>query len=133
AVGPVDGGVVLGAADNAAGVAALLELARTSVEHRPARSLLFAAFGAEEWGLHGSRALAARLAAFPGRPVAMLNLDSLGTAPAGEVRVLGGSISPGLRALAEPAARGAGVTIGKDVDAYAYRWGSDFWSFHEKG
>lgn len=54
---PVKGDAVYnGAGDNALGVAALIEIARTVAKsgHRPARSLLFLAVGGEEKGLIGS-------------------------------------------------------------------------------
>lgn len=46
-----------GADDNASGVAAMLEAARVLAGSRPARSLWFVAFGAEEEGLLGSKEL----------------------------------------------------------------------------
>jgi hypothetical protein len=51
-----DGGVYHGANDNASGVAAMLEIARLwqSQGFRPARSVLFAAWDGEEYGLRGS-------------------------------------------------------------------------------
>jgi len=45
---------VLGAHDNAAGVAVVLELARVFAKEKPARTIKFAAFGCEELGLRGS-------------------------------------------------------------------------------
>ncbi len=73
-----------GADDNASGTAMVLEVARALAEshYRPARTIVFAHFAAEELGLHGSRALAEkppRVAPFKdGRVVAMLNLDMVG-------------------------------------------------------
>jgi hypothetical protein len=68
-----------GADDNASGVAALLELARSFAEgDPPPRTIVFAAFSGEEEGLLGSRAYIDR----PSLPLAdaraMLNLDSIG-------------------------------------------------------
>src|SRR5215204_5138961 len=40
--------------DNAAGVAAIIEIARALKDSKPKRTLLFAAFGAEEHGMTGS-------------------------------------------------------------------------------
>jgi Zn-dependent M28 family amino/carboxypeptidase len=53
---PIDGDAIYnGAIDNASGVAGMLEIARTMVAGpRPARSVIFAAWGAEEQGLLGS-------------------------------------------------------------------------------
>jgi peptide/nickel transport system permease protein len=52
-----NGAVFAGANDNASGVATILEIARLWREHgfRPQRSVLFAAWGSEEYGLVGSR------------------------------------------------------------------------------
>jgi Zn-dependent M28 family amino/carboxypeptidase len=53
---PVDGDAIYnGAIDNASGVAGMLEIARTmATGPRPARSVIFASWGAEEQGLLGS-------------------------------------------------------------------------------
>lgn len=77
---PVPGDIHNGADDNASGVAALIELAEYFAypTNRPARTLLFVSFGAEEVGMLGS----ARFVAEPTMPmtsvVAMLNLDMIG-------------------------------------------------------
>ncbi|MCS7131537.1 MAG: M28 family metallopeptidase, partial [Hadesarchaea archaeon] len=63
-----------GANDNASGVAVMLEVARVAAEERPSGvELVFAALGAEEQGLHGSRALAATM-----HGGVALNLDTVG-------------------------------------------------------
>lgn len=51
-----NGDLYAGADDNASGLAVMLELARAAVESglKPARTLMFAAYNAEELGLHGS-------------------------------------------------------------------------------
>ena len=51
----------IGADDNASGVVALLELARRWSVTLPRRPVWLVAFDQEEWGLHGSRALATDL------------------------------------------------------------------------
>ncbi|HEU5056797.1 MAG TPA: M20/M25/M40 family metallo-hydrolase, partial [Kofleriaceae bacterium] len=69
-----------GAADNAAGVGLLLELARALRARPPARPVLIAFTAAEESGLVGARALAARLAA-GGPPIGLaVSLDLVGGA-----------------------------------------------------
>jgi aminopeptidase YwaD len=77
---PVPGEVHNGADDNASGVAALIELAQhfSFRANRPARSIVFVAFGAEEEGMLGS-------AHYVGHPVvplpgvtAMINMDMVG-------------------------------------------------------
>lgn len=69
-----------GADDNATGVAAVMALAGyfSKQETAPARSLMFAAFGAEEMGLLGSRHLAKNLPVEKDNVVAMLNFDMIG-------------------------------------------------------
>lgn len=66
-----------GAVDNAAGTAALLAMAKAYVglPERPARSILFAAVGAEEQGLLGSKHFAADPPLPPGYMAALLNMD----------------------------------------------------------
>lgn len=58
-----DGDVYNGADDNASGSAALIEIARELMRHRSElkRSVIIAAFDAEEMGLYGSSALARKL------------------------------------------------------------------------
>lgn len=67
-----------GADDNASGVAAMLVLARDLSTARPGRTLLFAAFAAEELGLLGSRHYVRHPPLPLERTVAMLNLDMIG-------------------------------------------------------
>jgi Zn-dependent M28 family amino/carboxypeptidase len=68
-----------GALDNASGVAQLLAIAEAFVAlpERPARTILFAAVGAEEQGLLGSAYLAAHSPVPPGRLAADINLDGM--------------------------------------------------------
>jgi hypothetical protein len=71
------------AIDNATGVAVALALARVMAAHVAAcpRGLRICLFGAEEWGLVGSRLWLARMdEAARGRMVINLNLDSVGGA-----------------------------------------------------
>ncbi|GAB2771850.1 hypothetical protein HNQ93_000679 [Hymenobacter luteus] len=80
-----------GANDNASGVAMLLELAAhyARPENRPAYSLVFIAFGAEEAGLIGSRYFVEHpLVPLP-RIRFLLNLDLLGTGEQGATVVNG--------------------------------------------
>jgi hypothetical protein len=69
--------------DNAASIAAIIEIARamTSAKIAPGRSILFIAFGAEEHGMSGSIHYVSH-PAFPlGNHVAMINLEKLGRSP----------------------------------------------------
>ena len=80
-----------GAVDNATGVAALLELARVfSAGPRPERSIVFAAWTAEEKGLLGSEYYAANPVYPLETTVAGFNIDALSpTGPARDVLIVG--------------------------------------------
>ena len=82
-IGPCGTSIRYGADDNASGVAAMLEIARilSRQSPRPRRSVVFAAFGAEEIGRLGSKAFTGLLIAHDlDRSCALLNLDMLGVA-----------------------------------------------------
>ena len=68
-----------GAVDNASGTGALLAIARACAElpKRPARSILFAAVGAEEQGLLGSLYLAEHPPIEAGNMAAVINIDGI--------------------------------------------------------
>lgn len=67
-----------GANDDASGTAAVMELARFFRKGpRPERTIVFAAFTAEESGGYGSRYFSSRLD--PGSVVAMVNIEMIGT------------------------------------------------------
>jgi Zn-dependent M28 family amino/carboxypeptidase len=80
-----------GAVDNATGIAALLELARVFASGpRPQRSVVFAAWTAEEKGLLGSEYYAANPVYPLERTVAGFNIDALSaTGPARDLLVVG--------------------------------------------
>ena len=88
---------VPGANDNASGTANVIELARALAAAGRNEGLCFVTFGAEESGLHGSQALAARLQKEGALPDFMVNLDVTGTESDTEVI---GSPEPTRRALA---------------------------------
>ena len=74
------GRICPGAADNASGVAALLEIAKqiSASEQKPKRSIAFAAFDCEEQMLFGSLAFSCRADVTNARIVAVVNIDILG-------------------------------------------------------
>ena len=115
-----------GANDNASGTANVLELARAFAVGGPRPGLCFALFGAEESGLHGSRALVERLRAENALPRYMVNLDVTGIGQRIEVI---GDTSAAARAI--DLARAAGL------DAVPSRLppnsGSDHMSFADAG
>lgn len=67
-----------GANDNAAGTAAVLELARYFSNRDTKRSLLFTLFSAEEMGLIGAKHLAGKLNAAPLDLYVMFNIEMIG-------------------------------------------------------
>ncbi len=77
--GPGEDAIYNGAVDNASGVAELLEVARATASLRapPARSVYFAAVAAEEQGMLGSLALAARPPVPVAKLAACVNVDSI--------------------------------------------------------
>jgi Iap family predicted aminopeptidase len=123
-----------GADDNASGVAALLEAARILSAHPDllARDVVLVAFGAEEWGLRGSKAF---IDAWPkDEPiVAMINADTVGRRGVGDVNVVGISKHPRLGKIVAAALEQSFLDVGKDIDQHAFVWGSDHYSFHEAG
>jgi Zn-dependent M28 family amino/carboxypeptidase len=91
-MGTQGGEIYNGARDNASGTAAILELAKafTTLERRPARSVLFLAVTAEEQGLLGSAYYAANPVFPTTRTVAAINIDGLNIwGPMRDVTIIG--------------------------------------------
>ncbi|HET7392751.1 MAG TPA: M20/M25/M40 family metallo-hydrolase [Candidatus Binatia bacterium] len=86
-----EGEVHHGADDNASGTAVLLEVARrlSRTDIKPARTIVFAAFSAEELGLFGSRHYVNHPAVPLSSTKAMINLDMVGRLRDGRVTVFG--------------------------------------------
>jgi hypothetical protein len=80
----------LGADDNASGVAVMLELARAfAAGEKPARTLVFVAFSAEEAGLLGSRHYVEH-PPFPlDKTIGVINLDTVGRLGSQKLSLLG--------------------------------------------
>ena len=125
-----------GADDNASGVAGLLELARRCVARGPLRrSVVFAAFGAEELGQLGSQEFL-RCGAVPaGSIAAMIDLDMIGRGRSGAPTWLGVDSGTGLRELVEQQGqrlhlhavlRGSGSSR-SDMDAFLARRIPSLW------
>ncbi|MBN2477222.1 MAG: M28 family peptidase [Pirellulales bacterium] len=110
--GPV-GDVHNGADDNASGTSALLELAEalTMLPEPPRRSVLFAAWDAEEKGLLGSKHFAAHPLVPIDRVVAVLNMDMIGRLRAERLTVFGTRSACGLRRLVSRNNQGPGLKI----------------------
>ena len=82
-----------GADDNASGVATIIQLAeKFAAEKHNKRSIIFAAFGAEEMGLIGSNAFTAKPPVETEKMVAMFNFDMVGRLdPDAKVLSVGGT------------------------------------------
>jgi Zn-dependent M28 family amino/carboxypeptidase len=100
-----------GADDNASGVAAVLEIARWLMAHRPASTVLVVLFDAEELGLRGSRAFVADPPVPLAEMVLDLNLDMVGRNARNELWIAGTSRWPALKPLAEAAQGRSGIRV----------------------
>ncbi|MCK6478873.1 MAG: M20/M25/M40 family metallo-hydrolase, partial [Planctomycetes bacterium] len=124
-----------GANDDASGVAAVREAGRLLLSRRGLlrRPVVLAFFGAEEWGLRGSRAFAAARPDGVPAVAAALTLDTVGQAGVPEVNVVGESIYPSLARVMARCLAGAGLPKGPDIDRFAFAHGSDHYALHEAG
>ena len=121
-------GVHPGADDNASGDAVVLQLARYFKKARPARSIIFAFFGAEEQGIVGSKHFVEWMKQEDGRRVnlpdslhgivAMVNLDMVGRMRDNALSVSGTGTSSEFKSLAEKAAERTELTITCTPDGY---------------
>ena len=127
-----DGKYFPGANDNASGVAGLLAIAETLARSgiKPKRNIVFVAFGAEEFGLYGSRYYAKHNTS-PSKTVAMLNLDMLGRGNPTEFYVMGVLRNPELYDLIKQTNTQTKLTL-KDTIEFAFKFGSDYYSFHQE-
>lgn len=120
-----------GADDNASGTAAVVEAARLLSAHEFEAEIWFVAFGGEEQGLVGSRALAQWAAGMEYDIRGMINLDMIGYLPggvAGDLDVLSDNQSFDLRNLAFEAAA-MYLPEYPLVDGFLSGGGSDHMSF----
>jgi aminopeptidase YwaD len=108
-----EGQVHHGADDNASGIAVLLELARrlSGSEFKPARTIVFAAFSAEELGLFGSRHYVNHPPVQLSSTKAMINLDMVGRLRDSRVTVFGTRTAEELSGVVKTAARELGLEI----------------------
>ncbi|WP_166349123.1 M20/M25/M40 family metallo-hydrolase [Phytoactinopolyspora limicola] len=130
-----------GASDNASGVAVMLELARINAQLPTATEIRFAAVGAEEVGLRGSRHYAQNLpAAERDRIIANFNMDMVGTASPEQntlfMNTLNGTgVDDPADNLVSRAGRQAAERLGYGdiVRSPYHRGASDHQAFHEIG
>ena len=117
-----------GADDNASGDAVVLQLARHFKKLRPARSLVFFFFGAEEQGIVGSKRFVEWMRQEDPRRinlpadikgiVAMVNLDMVGRMRDSALSISGTGTSSAFQAMAEAAAERTGLHISCTPDGY---------------
>lgn len=106
-----DGVVYPGADDNASGVAVLLELASYCRNNPFRRSMVFAAFDAEEGGLNGARAFVASPPVARDRIALNLNLDMVSRSDKREIYIAGTFHTPDVKPPLEQVARTARVKV----------------------
>jgi hypothetical protein len=118
-----------GADDNASGTAVLLDLAHrlSQLQVKPARSIVFVAFSAEELGLYGSRHFVERWPAIASTK-AMVNLDMVGRLRDNRLTVFGARSGKNLGVIVGASARQLGLDI-NESDGVGR---SDHMSFYNK-
>ena len=123
------GSIHFGADDNASGTAVLLDLARrfAQLPVKPAHSIVFVAFSAEELGLHGSRHFVDRPGAVAATK-AMINLDMVGRMQANRLTVFGTRSGDTLSRIVTTAAAQIGLNVTESDDVGR----SDHLSFYNK-
>ena len=139
-LGVRDGAIYHGADDNASGVAVMLEMAAYCVKQPLRRSIVFAAFDAEEGGLQGAKAFLAA-APVPRERVALnVNLDMVSRSDKREIFIAGTYHTPSLKPPLQSVAARAPITVlfGHDKPV-AVGGGVDDWTnlsdhgpFHEE-
>lgn len=134
-LGVRNGVVYNGADDNASGTAGLFAVAKYFAAHKPAHSILFVAFDAEESGLRGSRAFVGQPSLEGYKLGIDLNMDMIGRDPNDKLFVVGTYLQPFLKPLVEKIAAQAPVKllIGHDdptqKDVEDWTKDSDHYSF----
>jgi Zn-dependent M28 family amino/carboxypeptidase len=103
--------IYFGADDNASGTCALIEAAEafTLGKKKPARSILFIAFAAEEVGLVGSRYYVEHPLVPLKDTVFMVNMDMVGRAKEDSANIGGGKMTPEIEKICRECAEKAGL------------------------
>jgi hypothetical protein len=125
--------VYFGANDNAAGVGALLEVARSFVQmnQRPRRSLIFIGFDAEEIGKRGSKYYVSHPCIPMERTVLMINFDMIGRNDFNEIKVVGTRSSRELHEIHQRLNEYVGLLL---THPQSFRLGrSDHTAFYDAG
>lgn len=110
-VGVAQGEIYNGADDNASGTSALFAVAEYFERNRPANSLVFVAFDAEEQGLQGSRHFVANLPIKKESVLLNVNLDMVSRSDRGELYASGSYHYPFLKRHLEAAQKNAPVKL----------------------
>ncbi|HYE86926.1 MAG TPA: M28 family peptidase [Vicinamibacterales bacterium] len=110
-VGTRDGQIHPGADDNASGVAVILEIAAFCRRSPFRRTIVFAAFDAEESGLQGARAFLVKPPVPKNRIALNVNLDMVSRSDKRELFVAGTYHYPRLKAPLDEVARRAPITL----------------------
>ncbi len=133
-VGVRNGEIFNGADDNASGTAAVLAMAAHFAQARPAHTIIFAFFDAEESGLLGARAFVAAPPVPLERIGANVNLDMVSRNAKGELYAAGATPYPAFRPILESLIPDALVTLrlGHDSGGGSEDWTSqsDQGAFH---
>jgi hypothetical protein len=110
-LGVRDGVVYPGADDNASGIAVLLAIAESCQKTPLRRSVVFAAFDAEEGGLQGAKAFLIAPPVPKERLALNVNLDMVSRSDKREIFIAGTYHSPRLKAPLEDVAARAPITV----------------------
>ena len=136
-LGVRDGQTYHGADDNASGVAMLMAVAERCVAAPFERTVVIAAFDAEEQGLQGAKAFVAAPPLPAGRIALDLNFDMVSRSATRELYVAGPGRWPALKAILEAPASRASITVkfGHDTGGGQDDWTqqSDHGPFHSAG
>ncbi len=140
-----DGRVYNGALDNASGTGMMLELARAIKESgkKPTKTIIFAAFNAEESGLFGSDYYAlqnyARDSQFYIRDTKVINIDMIGSKEEVNLELDTGpifSVDSSIQIENKEMINNInelGEELGLDIKTDQYSYSSDHWSFNPRG
>jgi len=112
------------------------QLRRDAEAGRLKKPVVVALFGGEEAGLLGSRQFADALRSPQcpiAKPLAAINVDGIGGGKDRTVYVIGRSHHANLFDLVQPRLAKEGLTVGRDIDKFAFPRGSDHWPLHEAG
>lgn len=110
-LGVRDGQIYHGADDDASGVAVVIEVAAYCQKSPFRHTIVFAAFDAEERGLQGAKAFLVKPPVPQGRIGLNINLDMVSRNDRREIFIAGTYHYPELKAILEPVARRAPITV----------------------